>query len=252
MTSTGLVVGYGSVGRRHAAAMAELFPELAIVEISAAARERALAAHPGSRVVASLDALGADEFRWGDSMAVIATWGPSHAALFHELADRGVRFILCEKPLAGSVADAEGMAARAAQEGITLGVHHYLRYTGIAPALRRFAEANELGEPVSVVGTGGAACLITNGIHWIDFATELFGAAPVAVMSTASGEQINPRAPDLLLAGGTAVWSFGEGREAVLSFSNRSSVALDIRVYFRNAVADVDGDGAIVRVMHRD
>jgi predicted dehydrogenase len=93
---------------------------------------------------------------------------------------------------------------------------------------------------------GGAACLLTNGIHWIDFAIELFGSAPERVVSTAKGEAINPRSPDLMLYGGTALWSFGGGREAVISFNNGSSVAPRARIYLRNAVAELDGELNVV------
>jgi predicted dehydrogenase len=203
-------------------------------------------------VAESLEDLDGDGFSWGTSLAVIATWGPSHAEMFHKLVDRGVRRILCEKPLAASVSDAASMVRRAESEGVSLGVHHFIRYTGFAGALRGFALQHQLGEPVSLVVEGGAACLVTNGIHWIDFASSLFGSAPRKVVGTAQGEAINPRAADLMLYGGTAIWTFAAGQEAVISLSNRSSVALRARVYFRDAVAETDSDVGVVTIRRRD
>jgi predicted dehydrogenase len=240
--TTGLLLGYGSVGRRHARTLAALTPRLAIVEAAPAARADAEATYPGAQVVERLEMLDQARPDWAGSVGVIATWGPSHAEFFHALADRGVRRILCEKPMAASVSDAEGMVTRAEDEGIVLGVHHYLRYAGVVPALRACFEEHALGDPVAVVVEGGAACLLTNGIHWLDFAVELFGAPPVRVVSTAAGEPLNPRSPDLRLYGGTAIWSFEGGREAVISLSNRSSVSLSTRIYLRDAVAELDGD----------
>lgn len=240
--TTGVVVGYGSVGRRHAAVLGALLDELIIVEQGEDARARAREAHPGATIVGNLAELDRDAVRWGTATAVIATWGPSHADVFHQLAERGVKHVLCEKPMAASVADASAMAERARRDGITLGVHHYIRYASLVPALRELLIAHDLGEPVSVVVEGGAACLLTNGIHWVDFAIELFGTGPERVTSTASGMPINPRSPDLQLYGGTAVWSFPGGREAVITFSNLSSVALRARVYLRNAVVDIESD----------
>jgi predicted dehydrogenase len=251
LPDTALLVGCGSIGRRHARALAKSCDSLAIVESKAASRDEASAEHPTARVVERLEELDAAAFPWDRTVAVIATWGPSHAEYFHALADRGVRHILCEKPMASSAADAAAMVERAERDGIALGVHHYMRYVGLVPALRRLAEEHGLGEPVSVVVEGGAACLLTNGLHWVDFATELFGEAPNGVVSTACGEGINPRSPDLMIYGGTAVWSFGDRREAVITFSNRSSIALGARVYFRDAVADIDGDFG-VRLARRD
>jgi predicted dehydrogenase len=92
---------------------------------------------------------------------------------------------------------------------------------------------------------------VTNGIHWLDFACELFGSDPQFVVSSAVGEAINPRSPDLRIYGGTASWGFGGGREAVMALSNRSSLALEARVYYRDAVVDIDGDLG-VRARRRD
>ena len=246
--TAGVVIGYGSVGRRHASTMAALVPTLAIVETKAEARAQAAADDPAATVAPDLAALEAAGFALAGAAAVIASWGPSHAPLFHALADRGVRRILCEKPMAASACDAQGMAERAEREGIVLAVHHYIRYAGLVPALRRTFAEHALGEPVQVVVEGGAACLLTNGIHWLDFASELFGAAPERVTSTAHGDPINPRSPELQLYGGTAVFGYPGGREAVLAFSSASSVAASARVYLRNAVVDLDGDlGAHVR-----
>lgn len=239
--TAGLVLGYGSVGRYHAAALASVAASLAVVDSNGQARGRAEETHPQATVADRLEALDGS-LDWGSTLAVIATWGPSHAPLFHALADRGVRMILCEKPLAASVALARDMVERSEREGIALAVHHYIRYAGLVPALRQFAMERRLGEPVAIVSAGGACCLLTNGIHLIDFAMDLFGGAPQRVVSTATGEPINPRSADLMFYEGTAVWSFDGGREAVISFHNGSSLAWVTRVYYRNAVVEFDGD----------
>ena len=245
-----LLVGYGSVGRYHAAALASVASSLAIVDTSADARQRAEQAHPQALVADRLEALDGS-MDWPSAMATIATWGPSHAPFFHALADRGVRRILCEKPLASSVGLARAMVERSEREGIALAVHHYIRYAGLVPAMRRFAGDRGLGEPVAVVSAGGACCLLTNGIHLVDFAIDLFSAAPQRVVSTAAGASINPRSADLMFYGGTAVWSFAGGREAVISFNNGSSLAWVTKVFYRNAVVEFDGD-LLARVDARD
>ena len=98
---------------------------------------------------------------------------------------------------------------------------------------------------------GGASCLVTNGVHWVDVAIQLFEAAPERVVSTAGGEAINPRDATLRFYGGTAIWSFAEGREAIISFSNRSSVAPSARIFYRDAVVELDG-ALEARVLRRD
>lgn len=241
-----LVLGYGSIGRVHARILDGLASALVIVEASDAGRARARSEHPAAVVVDRLAALDGAAVAWSPALAVIATWGPSHASLFHALVDRGVRHILCEKPLASSVALADAMVRRAAADGVFLASHHYLRYSGFVTALRRLSDAHREGEPVSVAVHGGAACLVTNGLHWIDFAIQLFGSPPRRVVGTAQGEAINPRSPDLHLYGGSAVWTFDGGRELTLLFGKGSSVYPTTSVYYRDAVATVDYDYEVV------
>jgi predicted dehydrogenase len=231
-----VVIGYGSIGRRHARTLAALGCSLVIVNRRENVRAQAKLDHPSARVIDRLQVLDRENFDWHSSVAVIASWGPSHAAFFHMLADRGARSILCEKPMAASVCLAHAMAERGLAEGIALGVNHTLRFARLRDAVERCTGQYQLGEPVAMVMTGGASCLLTNGVHWIDFATQLFGSSPRSVFSTASGEGINPRSPDLMLYGGTAIWRFEGGREAVISFSNRSSVFPDVHLYHREAV----------------
>ena len=243
MTAPAVVLGYGSIGRRHAAALAARGHALAIVNRGEPTRQRAAAEHPGAMVVSDIAALERAGFDWSAALGVIATWGPEHPHHFSGLAARGVRRILCEKPLAASVADARDMLKQAEAKGIVLVVNHTLRYAGLARGVGALAGEHELGAPVAVVVHGGAACLVTNGIHWLDFAIELFGTIPTHVTSTAVCDSINPRAADLVIVGGTAIWSFPGGREATVSFCNRASLVPRARILYRNAALDVEYRG---------
>jgi predicted dehydrogenase len=243
--ATALVIGYGSIGRRHAAHLRHRHPALGIVDGDGAARAAASEAMPEATVAGSLDELP-DTWPWAATTAVIATWGPSHAAIFHRLADLGVPRILCEKPLAASVADGDGMLRRAERDGVRLAVHHQRRWSGLIDALRALTTEHGVGPPVGAVVHGGARCLVTNGLHLLDLVCAVFDAAPSRVVSTASGEPINPRSPDLGFFGGTAVWTFDGGRELAMSFTNRSSVSESIRFYHRDAALDLAPDGTVV------
>jgi predicted dehydrogenase len=231
--------------------MARRFPSLHIVDTNESARRAAAADHPAAGIAVNLEALDGVDLPWGSTLAVIATWGPTHAAVFHALVDRGVRRILAEKPLAASVCDAFAMADRAAREGVRLEVHHYFRYVGMGDSLQGLLSEHGLGEPVALVVSGGAACCVTNGIHWLDLATELFGAHPRSVVGDLQSRPINPRSPDLGFYGGTAVWDFGGERRLTLALSNDSSVAMEARLYTRDAVAELD-ENLHARLRRRD
>lgn len=170
---------------------------------------------------------------------MIATWGPSHTDLVRRLVALGARRLLVEKPFATSLADGHATISEARRAGASLATHLHLRYGGVVEGLLGLAEEHDLGPIEQIVIDGGSRCLVTTGIHYLDMAAALWGRFPERVVSTAAPEAINPRGPDLRLYGGTAVWSFGEGRELVLSFTNRAALYERIRVYHRNAVIDM-------------
>jgi predicted dehydrogenase len=248
--SVGLLVGYGSVGAHHGRVLAARYGSLAVVESSPDARARATEAHPEAVVAGSLDELAAGGWDLPASRAAIATWGPSHAPLVDDLLDRGVRHLLVEKPMASSIAAAHTMIERSSALGARLGVHLQRRVSGLVPGIHRLAEAHGLGPMVAVTVDGGARCLVTNGMHWLDLACALLDALPTAVTSTARGQAINPRSPDLLLYEGNATWEFPDDRSLSMTFTNRSSVDERLRFWYRNGVIDLTPAG-VARVATR-
>lgn len=231
-----VLIGYGSIGKRHARCLSQRFRPLVIVDVNPQARQAAGIEFPDALVLPSLTELWRLDWPWDDVLVVIATWGPSHYEMFRECAQQGVRHIVCEKPLAASLFEGWQMLLEAKQRGITLGVNHTLRFLGVDLGVKRLAEAYSLGPAWSVVIHGGASGLVTNGIHFIDLAISVLESAPASVVSTAAGEAINPRSPELLFFGGSAVWTFAGGEEAVLSLHNRSSVFPTATIYYRDGV----------------
>ena len=238
----GLLIGFGSIGRVHAPIIRDRYSRMAIVDVGTGAREQAGEAFPDASIAANLAELHEKSWNWDKTLAVIASWGPTHSAIFDDLADLGVRRILCEKPLAVSVRAGTRMVEVAQARGIALGTHHKLPYSGFVSGLRGLAAEHGLGEPQAIVAHGGAVGVVTNGLHYLDLAAELFECSAESVTSTVYGEPINPRSPDLWLYGGTAIWCYGDGRELTASFSNRSSVHESTVIYYRNAVAYVSRD----------
>lgn len=235
-------MGYGSIGRYHSRILHSRYSKLAIVEINEKAQVEARSSLPGVAVAESLAELDASDWDWGTTMAVIATWGPSHAAVFHDLVNRGARHILCEKPLANSVEGGAEMIRVAGDLGVALGVHHRFRYSGLAEGLNRLTPDLGIGELCGIFAHGGARGLVTNGIHYVDLASALFGRGPESVVSSALGEPINPRSSALMFYGGTAAWSFGYGREATVCFSSRSSLSQSVSIYYRDGVVELLAD----------
>jgi len=139
------VVGTGSIGRNHARIFAEL-PECAFTAIydtnPEAARE--MASRHGAHACNSLE-----EFAELVDAATVATPTPTHFAVAKLLLERGCH-VLVEKPITENAADAEALAALAAERRLVLQVGHIERFNPALSALEarltqpRFIEVSRL------------------------------------------------------------------------------------------------------------
>jgi predicted dehydrogenase len=119
------IIGMGPMGRRHLQAVSKV----AEAELVAVADGRAEA-------LASADLNGARPFSDAQRMldevhpdvVIVSTNGPSHHPLVLAAIAAGARGILCEKPMACSVAEAEEMSSRARESGCALAVNHWRRH----------------------------------------------------------------------------------------------------------------------------
>ncbi len=106
----------------------------------------------------------------------VATPTSSHVSVLNEILDAPdtPRAIICEKPLAHSLDEAEGVVARARERGIVLLVVHMRRYARNMQNLKGFLAASGIGELRGVAGwlTKGT---LHNGTHWFDLLRYLIG-----------------------------------------------------------------------------
>lgn len=125
----------------------------------------------------------------------ICTPNASHFPLAKAALEAG-KHVLCEKPLATSVADAEALAALAQSRGLRNATCHNLRYYPQVQQMRAMREAGELGEVLIAQGTysqdwllyesdwnwridsaagGPSRALADIGSHWCDMAEHVTG-----------------------------------------------------------------------------
>ena len=151
MTDDGLriiLIGAGYIAREHALAI-PLLPnaasvELAVADPSPAARSGFLERFPGTRVAADAAELLAEPARPTD-IVIVATPPFTHHDLTLQALASG-RHVLCEKPLAMDVAEAEAMVAAARTAGRLLG-DCSSRFLGLPSTrmVRDLVAAGELG-----------------------------------------------------------------------------------------------------------
>jgi predicted dehydrogenase len=106
------------------------------------------------------------------------------------------KHVICEKPLATSLEEAEELVSLAVDQGVRNCVCHNLRYYPMVQQMRRLCEAGNLGEILVVQGTyfqdwllydtdwnwrvnakagGPSRCMADIGSHWFDMAEHVTG-----------------------------------------------------------------------------
>lgn len=169
----------------------------------------AIAAIPNAEVVAVCDlvpaAVTAFVEQWGATWPALRTYHDAatmlaneeidilsvctpddrHADLVIAAAERGIPAIMCEKPLATTLADADRMIAAIEHHGTLVAVEHTRRWDPYFHRVKEIIDAGLIGEVRTIVGTlhGDRAMLFRNGTHIVDLICYYAGAAPTQVFA---------------------------------------------------------------------
>ena len=114
----------------------------------------------------------------------VATYTPQHAEIATACAERGVRAIFCEKPIASTVADAERMLTACKRAGSLLAVNHNRRFDLNFRRLRDLIARGELGDLTSASVQWGSGRLGNVGTHMFNALCMLSGRKVDAVSAT--------------------------------------------------------------------
>jgi predicted dehydrogenase len=184
-------IGILSTAHGHAHSYAGCLRSIADVELVGvadedSARGRAFAEHFDIRGFDSAEALLAK----GLDGVIICSANRDHRALT-ELAARHTRHILCEKPIATRLADAEAMIAACAQTGAKLQLAFPVRFAPPVQRLRALLQSGALGQIYSLKTTNhgqqpggwfvdrelaGGGAVIDHTVHVIDLLRWFFDA----------------------------------------------------------------------------
>jgi predicted dehydrogenase len=169
----------------------------------------ALAMLPNATVVAVCDIVpaAAERFvgQWGETWPGVKTYtdyqemlaneeidilsvctpDDRHADIVIAAAERGIPAILCEKPLATTLADADRMIAAIERHGTVVAVEHTRRWDPFFHRAKELIDAGTIGEVRTIVGTmhGDRAMLFRNGTHIVDLMCYYAGSPPTQVFA---------------------------------------------------------------------
>jgi predicted peroxiredoxin len=188
------IIGVGRMGLRHISVAKSLGYDVAgIFDPSQAATDAALKQH-------DLDAKTA--FKSAQEMLanvkpdalVVASTAPSHCEYVCAAAAAGVRYILCEKPMAVSLAECDRMIEACRASGAVLGVNHQMRYMEQYTAVRQLAMSDDLGGLCSMTVAASNIGFAMNASHYVEAFRYLTGETVTAVSAWLDpGRLTNPR-----------------------------------------------------------
>ncbi|MFF1374630.1 Gfo/Idh/MocA family protein [Streptomyces sp. NPDC058308] len=190
----------------HAAGYLRLLARMPGVEVLGSDPDTDLAASGEVRGRAVAEASGAayadtyeEAFAWGPDAVIVCSENARHRPLVERAAAHGVP-VLCEKPLAASVADGEAMVAACRAAGVRLAVAFPVRFSPAYAAVKAAVASGAAGQVLTVSGANngamptrarrwfaepelsGGGALMDHTVHIADLLDDLFGEArPVEV-----------------------------------------------------------------------
>tara|TARA_R100000027_G_scaffold5589_1_gene4563 strand:- start:6759 stop:7901 length:1143 start_codon:yes stop_codon:yes gene_type:complete len=127
-----------------------------------------------------------------DILVVCSRLPGEHAEPLAAAMERGIH-VYCEKPLAASLREVDGIVDQAARMGLRIAVAHLGRYAQVFQEAKRMIEAGEIGRVLSFYGRGkedhrgGGEDMLVLGTHILDLACYFFGK-PLRVSADISHE----------------------------------------------------------------
>ncbi|MCI0155127.1 Gfo/Idh/MocA family oxidoreductase [Leifsonia shinshuensis] len=163
-----------------------------------APRGAELAAELGVRYLETYE----EALAWAPDAVIVTAENARHRALVEASAAVGAH-ILCEKPLATTVEDAEAMLAAAERAGVTLMTAYPVRFAPSFADLLHRVRSGQLGTVLAVKGTNngklpaerawftdpalsGGGALVDHVVHCADLLDELLGEQPSTVHAVAN------------------------------------------------------------------
>jgi predicted dehydrogenase len=171
----------------------------------------------------------------------VATSDHLHAQIVQDAVAAGVRGILCEKPLATTLADADRMIDACERHGVAMTVDYFRHYRPHwNGALREFGDG-PLGAVRRIVASYGGprSMLFRNGSHLIDVTCWYAGGEPEWAIGVLDDEHqdYGPRyAGDggknpALEPGGSGLVQFDNGVRAFINISKRTVTEFELDVF---------------------
>ena len=177
----------------------------------------------------------------------VATNSPYHAEITIACAEAGVRAVLCEKPIATRLVDADRMIAACAQHRTVLMVNHSRRWNPLWLAARAAIDTGEIGRVRHIAVHWPSGRLGNIGTHMFDAVRILRDGQPLAVSGTLD-PHVAPdcRGPDYHDPGGWGVVRFEDDIKLFVDATQANKAPNEMRIVGEDGFIEVRRNDAVV------
>jgi len=109
----------------------------------------------------------------------VCTRPKQHAEITIECAKHGVKGILCEKPMAENLGQADEVLAACAENNVKLAIDHQLRFSGVYVTAKQLIEDGAIGELFRIYALCAGGDLKDNATHTIDLMRYIHNDKPI-------------------------------------------------------------------------
>jgi predicted dehydrogenase len=183
---------------------------------------------------------------------VVSSTGPSHCSYVCMAAEAGVRYILCEKPMAVSIAECDRMMAACRGSGAILAVNHQMRFMEQYRVVKSLCESESFGGLCSVTVAASNFGLAMNGSHYFEMFRYLTGKQIEGVSFWMDAAKVpNPRGAEYEDRSGRLLATDSRGIRLYMEIGGDQGHGIHVIYGCRYGQIFVDELAGYVRASHR-
>lgn len=225
------IIGFGGMGQRHYMAYSRIGVDVVAISDWDPSKVKTILPdfdhkHTYSRATDLLERESGNI----DILSVV-TNGPTHAEITMRGSDAGIKNILCEKPMATNLKDAESVKDTCARNKTRLAVNHIRRWSPEYTRLKEMIRSGVIGDIRHLYFSCGSTGIGNFAIHFFDTARYLTGSEPawIAGFLDQTGTP-NPRGSSFVDPGGYGVIVFKDGTRFFFDTSEDTGVQYSFQI----------------------
>lgn len=214
------VIGVGRMGRRHVKVVQDL--GLSLVGICDQNRDALKICQQENNISADKHYTRIEQMlkKTQPDCVIVATTSPMHCEYSCLAAEYGAHYILCEKPMAISLAQCDRMITVCKQYGAHLAINHQMRFMEQYTEPKKCINSEAFGGLTSVTVVGGNFGMAMNGTHYFEMFRFLTNENPHEITAWFSDEKVpNPRGPQFEDRAGSVRITTAKGKRYFMDIS---------------------------------